>query len=41
MGTVERGETNLTLKNIEKLGRALDLEIWQLLKEAEDGCIAK
>lgn len=37
MGTVERGETNLTLENIEKLARALDLKMWQLFKELEDG----
>lgn len=37
MGTVERGEANLTLKNIEKLARALGLKMWQLLKETEDG----
>lgn len=37
MGTVERGETNLTLENIEKLARALDLKAWQLLKEVEEG----
>ena len=37
MGTVERGETNLTLANIQKLADALDLKIWQLLKEVEDG----
>jgi transcriptional regulator with XRE-family HTH domain len=35
MGTVERGETNLTLENIEKLARALGLQMWQLLKEVE------
>ena len=37
MGTVERGETNLTLENIDKLARALNLKIWQLLKEVEEG----
>jgi transcriptional regulator with XRE-family HTH domain len=35
MGTVERGEVNLTLENIEKLARALDLIAWELLQEAE------
>lgn len=35
MGTVERGEVNLTLENIEKLAAALDLAAWQLLREAE------
>jgi transcriptional regulator with XRE-family HTH domain len=37
MGTVERGETNLTLENIEKLARALGMKMWQLLKEMDDG----
>jgi transcriptional regulator with XRE-family HTH domain len=37
MGTVERGETNLTLANIEKLADALDLKRWQLLKEMAEG----
>jgi len=37
MGTVERGEANLTLKNIEKLARALGLKMSELLKEVEDG----
>jgi transcriptional regulator with XRE-family HTH domain len=36
MGTVERGETNLTLENIDKLARALGLKMWQLLKEMDD-----
>lgn len=36
MGTVERGETNLTLENIEKLALALELKIWQLLKEMDE-----
>jgi transcriptional regulator with XRE-family HTH domain len=36
MGTVERGETNLTLANIEKLADALGIRVWQLLKEVEN-----
>lgn len=36
MGTVERGETNLTLENIEKLASALGLKMWQLLKQMDD-----
>lgn len=35
MGTVERGETNLTLENIEKIAAAFELKPWQLLKEME------
>ncbi len=36
MGTVERGETNLTRDNIEKLARALGLKMWELLKEMDE-----
>ena len=36
MGTVERGETNLTLENIEKLASALGLKMWQLLKQMDE-----
>jgi len=35
MGTVERGEVNLTLENVEKLANALGLSTWELLKEAD------
>lgn len=35
MGTVERGEVNLTLENIEKLAQGLNLAVWELMKEAE------
>jgi transcriptional regulator with XRE-family HTH domain len=35
VGTVERGETNVTLESIEKLAAALKLRVWELLKEAE------
>lgn len=35
MGTVERGEVNLTLENIEKLARAIGMAPWELLQEAE------
>ena len=36
MGTVKRGETNLTLENIDKLAHALGLKMWQLLREMDD-----
>jgi transcriptional regulator with XRE-family HTH domain len=35
MGTVERGEVNLTLENIEKIAKGLNMATWQLLKEAD------
>lgn len=33
IGMIERGEKNITLKNIEKLSRALDINISDLLKD--------
>ena len=35
MGAVERGETNISLDNIERIARALRLTPAQLLNEAE------
>ena len=35
MGAVERGEVNISLKNIEKIARALDLSAGALLRKAE------
>ena len=35
MGAVERGETNISLDNIERIARALRLSPAQLLTEAE------
>jgi transcriptional regulator with XRE-family HTH domain len=35
MGTVERGETNISLKNIERIARELGLAAGELLTEAE------
>jgi transcriptional regulator with XRE-family HTH domain len=32
VGMLERGEKNVTIYNIERLARALDLESWELLK---------
>lgn len=37
MGSVERGERNVSLDNVERIARALDLPVWQLLKDAEGG----
>lgn len=35
MGSVERGETNISLDNLERIGRALSLSTAELLLEAE------
>ena len=35
MGAVERGETNISLDNLERIAKALDLTVGQLLLEAE------
>lgn len=35
MGAVERGEKNITLKNIERIAKALELTASQLLSNAE------
>ncbi len=35
MGSVERGETNISLDNLERIAKALDLSAGQLLSEAE------
>lgn len=35
MGSVERGETNISLDNLERLAKALSMTAGQLLLEAE------
>ena len=35
IGAVERGETNITLRNIEVIARGLELHAWELLRLAE------
>jgi len=35
MGSVERGETNISLDNLERIAKALNLSAGQLLMEAE------
>jgi len=35
MGAVERGETNISLDNLERIARALNMSAGQLLVEAE------
>ena len=34
-GAVERGEKNISLRNIERIAVTLELKAWELLKEAE------
>lgn len=34
MGTVERGETNVTLDSLEKIAKGLDRTVLELLREA-------
>lgn len=36
IGTVERGETNITLVNVYKLAEALEVSVTQLLEEYKD-----
>ena len=33
IGTVERGETNITLVNVYKLAKALEVDVTQLIKD--------
>ena len=35
MGTVERGETNITLDNIERIAHGLRMTVAELMREAE------
>lgn len=35
MGAVERGETNISLDNLERISRALNLSTGELLMDAE------
>jgi transcriptional regulator with XRE-family HTH domain len=37
VGMLERGEKNVTIYNIERLAKALDLEAWQLLHQRKEG----
>ncbi len=36
MGSVERGETNISLDNLERIAKALNLTAGELLTEAEE-----
>jgi len=37
MGTVERGETNMTIENVDRIARGLGLTAGQLVLRAEEG----
>lgn len=37
IGMIERAEKNITLENIGKIARALDLKIADLLRDVDDG----
>ncbi|WP_307302660.1 MULTISPECIES: helix-turn-helix domain-containing protein [unclassified Paenibacillus] len=32
IGSIERGERNISLVNIERIAKALELEVWELFK---------
>lgn len=36
IGAIERGEKNLSLKNIEKIANALNINIYEIFKSIED-----
>jgi transcriptional regulator with XRE-family HTH domain len=35
MGTIERGETNVSLDTLERIARGLDMGVWELVRKAE------
>ena len=35
MGKIERGERNVTLLNLVRIGRALNCPVWELLRQAD------
>src|SRR2546423_15542414 len=37
MGTIERGNTNVSLETLERMARGLDMAVWELLRIAEVG----
>lgn len=37
MGTVERGETNITLERLEQIAKGLKVEVVDLFREAQKG----
>lgn len=36
IGIVERGESNITLQNLERIANALNTRVWTLLRAAEE-----
>jgi transcriptional regulator with XRE-family HTH domain len=37
MGTIERGNTNVSLDTLERLARGLEMGVWELIRIAEVG----
>lgn len=36
IGSVERGESNITIQNVERIANALNTRVWMLLRAAEE-----
>ncbi|MRG98152.1 helix-turn-helix transcriptional regulator [Polyangium spumosum] len=37
VGSVERGERNISIQNIVRIANALDTRVWELIRAAEEG----
>ncbi|TKC99853.1 helix-turn-helix domain-containing protein [Polyangium fumosum] len=37
VGSVERGERNISIQNIVRIANALDTRLWELIRAAEEG----
>jgi hypothetical protein len=36
MGQVERGERNISIDNMERLARAVKMDLWEMLRPRQD-----